>query len=95
MGHTVVRVDADDAGAPLGLFSTTYVAPATRRGGVASALVRAGEAWLAGRGTTRAVTDTGAHNGPLLRLFQKHGYVVVAAEGEMVRLGRDLAPASG
>src|SRR5262249_58949350 len=46
VGHTIVRLDADDAGAPIGLFATTYVAPEARRRGVASCLLLPGQAWL-------------------------------------------------
>lgn len=90
IGHTIVRLDADDAGTPTGLFSTTYVAPEARRRGVASLLLLAGEAWLISHGMATAVTNTGAANTPLIRHYEKHGYTIIAAHGEMVRLGRVL-----
>jgi GNAT superfamily N-acetyltransferase len=91
VGHTIVRIDADDAGTPIGLFSTTYVAPEVRRRAVASRLLRAGEAWLIGHGMTTAVTATSAANVKLIKLYEKHGYVIVGAHADMVRLGRALS----
>jgi GNAT superfamily N-acetyltransferase len=90
LGHTIVRLDADDAGTPLGLFSTIYVVPDARRRGIASRLLRAGEAWLIRHGMATAVTNTSAANVKLIRLYEKHGYTLIAAHGEMVRLGRAL-----
>jgi GNAT superfamily N-acetyltransferase len=90
VGHTIVRIDADDAGIPIGLFSTTYVAPEARRRGVASRLLRAGEAWLIGHGMTTAVTATSAANVQLIKLYEKHGYAVIGAHADMVKLGRAL-----
>lgn len=90
VGHTIVRLDADDTGTPIGLFATTYVVPEARRRGIASRLLLAGEAWLIEHGMATAVTNTGAANVPLIRLYEKHGYAIIAAHGEMVRLGRAL-----
>ncbi len=92
LGHTIVRVEAEDAGQMLGLFSTTYVEPASRRSGVADALIESGEAWIAERGMTRAVTDTSRTNAPLIYLFEKHGYTIVLSvpELQMVRLAKVL-----
>lgn len=89
-GHTIVRIDADDAGAPIGVFSTTYVAPEARRRGVASLLLLTGEAWLIEHGMATAVTVTSAANVRLIRLYQKHGYAVTDRRGDMVKLGRAL-----
>ena len=90
VGHTIVRVDADELGVPLGLFSTTFVVPIARRSGVADALLSAGEAWLIGRGMTRLATYTATDNLPLHRLYERRGYRVVlrSDDGEMVRLER-------
>jgi len=87
LGHTILRVEEE-----IGWFSTTYVEPAARRRGVARALVRAGEAWLLRHPVRTLATNTGAHNTPLIRLFEGLGYSVTVAEGEMVRLTR---PAQG
>ena len=91
VGHTIVRIDADDAGAPIGLFATTYVAPEARRRGVASRLLLAGEAWQIERGMATAVTATSAANIKLIRLYEKHGYAIIDARGDMVWLGRALS----
>ena len=91
VGHTIVREEPDGEGGVMGLFSTTYVAPGARRQGVASALVRRGEAWMRARGLERAATATGEHNARLLGLFGAHGYEITLTEGEMVLLGRALS----
>jgi GNAT superfamily N-acetyltransferase len=91
VGHTIVRIDADDAGSPIGLFATTYVAPEARRRGVASRLLLSGEAWLIEHGMARAVTATSAANVKLIRLYEKHGYALIDARGDMVKLGRALS----
>lgn len=75
-GHTIVRVEHDEAGRAFGVFSTTYVEPGSRRGGVADALVLRGEEWMRERGVTAAQTWTSETNDPLLALFRKHGYTV-------------------
>jgi GNAT superfamily N-acetyltransferase len=90
VGHTIVRVDRDDDGRPIGLFSTTFVEPEARRLGVAESLVRHGEAWMNAEGMTVAVTDTSAANTKLIRLFEKHGYAIALRDGEMVRLEKRL-----
>jgi GNAT superfamily N-acetyltransferase len=90
VGHTIVRIDADDAGTPIGLFSTTYVVPEARRHAVASRLLLAGEAWLIGHGMATAVTVTSAANAKLINLYEKHGYAIVDVQEDMVRLGRAL-----
>jgi GNAT superfamily N-acetyltransferase len=90
VGHTIVRIDADDAGEPIGLFSTTYVVPEARRRAVASRLLLAGEAWMIGHGMATAVTATSAANVKLIKLYEKHGYAVIGAHGDMVKLGRAL-----
>jgi GNAT superfamily N-acetyltransferase len=76
VGHTIVRVDKDDAGAPIGLFSTIYVDPAFRNGGVAKQLLTCGEAWMVRRALPRAVTYTDADNIKLQNLFIARGYIM-------------------
>jgi GNAT superfamily N-acetyltransferase len=88
-GHTIVRVEPSDDGEG-GLFSTTYVEPATRRSGVAAALVRAGEDWLREAGMSTATTYTDADNAPLQRLFLACGYEVSLRQGEWIGLSRAL-----
>lgn len=92
IGHTIVRIDQDEAGATLGLISTTYVVPAARRAGVAAALLRAGEDWLIAHGAPTLATNTSDTNWPLIRLYEKHGYQITlrAPEAHMVRLTRPV-----
>ncbi len=94
-GHTIVRVEhAADDGRRVGLFSTTYVTPAARRGGLASALLAAGERWMVDHGLSEAWTWTSATNTPLIRLYARHGYAEAergahpATGTPMVRLAR-------
>ncbi len=88
VGHTIVRVERDGEDTPFGLFSTTWVQPDHRRLGLASALLQAGEAWMAARGLAEVVTNTAATNAPLIRMFEGRGYGVALAVGEMVQLRR-------
>jgi GNAT superfamily N-acetyltransferase len=88
-GHAIVRVETVD-GRDVGLFGTTYVDPAHRRLGVASALLRAGEGWMRARGMAESVTFTDAANAPLQRLFERHGYAATRVEAGWVRLSRAL-----
>jgi len=88
-GHTIVRVEPDD-GPKSRLFSTIYVEPAHRAAGVATRLIRRGEAWMQGHGLIHAATCTSDANVKLISLFEKHGYAIVHAESEMVRLQRAL-----
>jgi len=95
VGHCIVRVEATET-ASYGLFSTTWVEPGHRRAGIARALLDAGEAWLRAHGQSRLVTDTATDNLPLQELFMARGYRIVlhSEDGRMVRLARDLEPAS-
>ena len=88
VGHTIVRVDADDAGAPIGLFSTTSVDPGARGRGVASALLDEGERWMRARSLSVFYTYTSTTNVKLIRLFEKRGYAIVDVRGEMLRLAQ-------
>lgn len=90
-GHTIVRVEAEDDGRRIGLFSTIYVDPAERRSGVAAALLRRGELWMAEHALRHAVTYTAETNARLIALFEKHGYAIVDAREQMVKLERALA----
>ena len=92
LGHTIVRVEADEAGAPVGLFSTTYVDPASRLLGIADQLLEVGEAWFRAQGLPAAMTHTSAKNDKLIRLYQKRGYRIVAEHPPFVRLWCPLTP---
>lgn len=89
-GHTIVRVERDDDGRRIGLFSTTYVVPARRRSGEASQLLRRGEEWMRERELPAAVTYTSETNAKLIALYEKHGYRIVLRSSEMVRLHKRL-----
>jgi GNAT superfamily N-acetyltransferase len=90
VGHTIVRVEVEDGGRSMGLFSTTYVEPAHRRGGVASLLLERGEAWMRARSLGHAVTYTDEGNARLIRLYEKHGYRIVDAQQQMVKLEKAI-----
>lgn len=90
LGHTIVRVDADDDGGRIGLFSTTYVDPVSRRAGVAAALLGEGERWMRAHDLDTSFTYTSTTNDRLIALFGKHGYALVDTRGEMVRLRKLL-----
>ncbi len=89
-GHCIVRVDADEDGREIGLFSTTWVEPEWRRRGIAHSLLSAGEAWMLSEGMSIAVTYTAHDNLRLHRLYEAHGYAIAARTGEFVRLERAL-----
>lgn len=85
-GHILVRVEDG-----IGRFGTIQVAPAFRRRGVASALVAAGEAWMAERGCSQSTTWTADDNRRLHVFFGQRGYrTVVIEEPGMVELRRTL-----
>ena len=90
IGHNIVRVDEEESGQPVGLFSTTYVAPAQRRRDVATRLLLAGEAWMRDRGMPAAVTDTAEDNVRLIGCFRRQGYEIVLRKDGMVRLRKSL-----
>jgi GNAT superfamily N-acetyltransferase len=93
-GHAIVRVESVD-GREVGLFGTTWVEPAHRRAGIASALLRAGEDWMCAQDMTEAVSFTDAANAPLQRLYERHGYAVTRIEEEWVKLSRPLGQETG
>lgn len=89
VGHTIVRLDPDDA--TRGVFATTYVAPEARRLGAAAALLQHGEAWFVGRGARLAITYTDPGNDKLQQLYVTHGYTLRAAESsEFIALEKAL-----
>lgn len=95
VGHTIVRVeedpeDPDVDATSVGLFSTTYVAPAGRRRGVADLLLGRGEDWMRAQGQAVAITYTDPDNEPLIALYRERGYDLAAAGDDFVRLSRPL-----
>lgn len=93
-GHAIVRVDADDDGRRMGLFSTLYVAPAFRHSAVAKSLIQRGEAWMVDHGMSRAVTYTDKANTKLHNLFAGVGYRLSAMPNDFVSLSKTLAAPS-
>lgn len=89
-GHTIVRLERDEEDRAYGLFSTTYVAPDARRAGLATSLLRRGEAWMLEHGLTTAATATSSTNEKLIRLYEGHGYAITHSSDEMVRLEKEL-----
>lgn len=92
VGHTIIRLEPNPDGTLTGLFSTIYVAPETRRRGIADALVRHGEAWLTSLQMTTLGTSTSATNTALIALFERHGYAIVLHDPKlrMVHLSKSL-----
>ncbi len=93
-GHSILRINTMPDGRRYGLVSTTYVAPANGRAGIADALLGRGEAWIRAQGLDEAATWTSAANVRLIRLYEKHGFAVTET-GEndgsrMVRLSKPL-----
>jgi GNAT superfamily N-acetyltransferase len=100
VGHTIYRIESDDAAlgaAPLGLISTTYVAPAARRHGVAQRLLAHAEDWLRERQVLLSCTWTSETNRPLIALYARNGYIEAErgpnqlTQTMMVRLAKPLA----
>ena len=88
-GHVIVRVEPDTQG-ELGLFSTIWVEPASRRRGLGSQLLRAGQRWLQGQSVRTLATYTEASNTPLQRLFEEHGFALHRVDDEWARLERRI-----
>jgi GNAT superfamily N-acetyltransferase len=64
-GHTIVRIERDDAGNEVGLFSTFLVEPGSRNRGVGTSLVTHGERWMMDHGMLTAMTQAGGSCAPL------------------------------
>ena len=97
VGYTIVRVESGEDGRRHGQIATTYVAPASRRHAVATALLARGEDWFAALGLPEAATWTSSTNDKLINLYRKHGYAISAehihevTKTRMVRLAKTLA----
>ena len=89
VGHTIVRIDRDD-GQEIGLFSTTFVDPASRRFGVAKALLDRGEQWMVEQGMSVAVTYTEEFNTKLQQLYMSRGYSMSPMPKRFVKLAKTL-----
>ena len=91
IGHVIVRVDEDENGQEIGLFSTTYIEPGYRRYGVATTLLKQGEQWMVGQGMRTAVTYTDKENEKLQKLYIGQGYEMTPVTKEFVKLEKSLA----
>ena len=90
VGHTIVRLDHDDNDQEIGLFSTTFVEPTSRRFGVATLLLQQGEAWMRQHNMPEAVTYTDQDNVKLQNLYIRHGYTMSDMPQEFVKLAKLL-----
>lgn len=88
-GHTNVRLEAED-GPEIGLFSTIYVEPESRKLGIAKSLIARGEAWFLERNMDEAVTYTDEGNQKLHNLFISLGYNLTPMENQFVALSKRL-----
>lgn len=86
IGHTIVRLDKNEAGDTIGLFSTIFVVPEMRRKKVAQRLIERGERWLIDRGMAELHTYTDVGNLKLIRLFQGKGFRVMEEKNEFAIL---------
>ena len=91
VGHTMVRVDEDEAGRALGLFSTLYVVPDARHRRVATRLVERGEGWMPAQGLGEARTYTDVDNAKLQALFMERGYALTPMPDRFVCLTKALS----
>ena len=89
-GHSIVRVEKDEAGKQYGLFSTTYVEPDYRRRGIAQMLIKCGEDWMRSHHLDNAVTYTEPNNEGLKQLFGGMGYASERVNEEFVALKKRL-----
>ncbi len=71
---TVQLVISTAEGGPSGLLEDLFVRQDARRGGAATALVDAVEAWCRSRGATRVQLLADEGNGGALRFYDRRGY---------------------
>jgi dTDP-4-amino-4,6-dideoxy-D-galactose acyltransferase len=72
-GAGMITVDARDGTGNIGLFA---VAPESRGRGLGSALMRAGENWMAARGAARFTVVTQQDNADACRLYHRFQYTI-------------------
>ena len=95
-GHSIIRLESAPGGA-FGLVSSTYVDPAFRRAGLASALLLHSERWFSDEGMPSCCTWTSNTNAPLISLYERHGYSITDSGANdltdtlMVKLSKQLA----
>ncbi len=94
-GHTIVRLEPTESG-QFGLVSTTYIDPAFRRTGLASAFLVYSERWFSEQSMPSCCTWTSSTNAPLIALYRRHGYSISDSGANdltgtlMVRLSKQL-----
>ena len=89
-GHTIVRLEPDEVEGQIGLFSTTYVEPESRRFGIAAELLKTGENWMREQGMKKAVTYTDVDNAALQKLYLEQGYELSEMPNNFVALSKRL-----
>jgi len=96
-GHSIIRLEPEPDGV-FGLVSTTYVDPAFRRAGLASALLLHSERWFGDEGMPSCCTWTSSTNAPLISFYERHGYSITDSGANdltdtlMVKLSKQLTP---
>jgi GNAT superfamily N-acetyltransferase len=94
-GHSIIRLEPEPDGV-FGLVSTTYVDPAFRRAGLASALLLHSERWFGDEGMPSCCTWTSSTNAPLISFYERHGYSITDSGANdltdtlMVKLSKQL-----
>lgn len=89
-GHTIVRIQLDETGRKIGLFSTFFVEPGSRNQAIARSFVVHGEKWMVDHGMVTATTYTAESNDRLKSLLISLGYQAIAAPNQMVALSKSL-----
>ena len=89
-GHTIVRIQLDETGKKIGLFSTFFVEPGSRNQAVATSFVVHGEKWMLDHGMTTAMTYTAESNDRLKSLLISLGYRAGTAQNQMIALSKSL-----
>jgi len=89
-GHTIVRVERDQAGEQIGLFSTFFVEPGSRNQAIATSFVVHGEKGMVDHGMHTAMTYTAESNDRLKNLLVSLGYQAVTVQNQMIALSKSL-----
>jgi ribosomal protein S18 acetylase RimI-like enzyme len=91
-GHIILRQETDENEEDIGLISTLYVEPESRKKSIATQLIAHGEKWIAEQGLKKAVTHTADTNTVLIQLLEKNGYSIVGKDKkkDMIILEKSL-----
>ncbi len=92
-GHTIVRIERDQDGKLIGLFSTFFVEPGSRNRAIATSFVAHGERWMVDHGMHTARTYTADSNDRLKNLLIRLGYQAVPVQNQMIALSKSLKDA--